>query len=525
MWKKIFTWQSPALVPALAFLVPIVFNLSHNWYVYPWIALAVSMLTALLISLVILGTGSVAYSLCLARQSKAPAWLGIFFKLLVCVIAVEIAFFFAQTQLRFAFGGSFSTGANVLRLVSYGILFVVAYKFSFKPINIFFCSCLGVFLTSGIYGVLTEEGDDSVAVTNINYELHNRPNIYLIFLESYNDLEIQQNVYKIDTSGFEQYLNSNGFKIYKDTFANSWTTLLSYADTFGFKHHTDQDRGNNDTRMFVRDLIGGGKGNALFQILKQNKYRTILLTKGSAYLFHVQGDYLDETDLVYDASVLLNPLLQLNFSLKKFEDKLQLKLAVPYGGERYYSGDNFNRIRTAIEHNKDKAPFFLCIKDGAKHTERPGFYSPAATKRWVTSQYPPLIAKANKAIERITSYIIAHDPGSVIILVGDHGSRRFPDICTGIKDDIVKFNSALDKQNIKLQEFAKDYFGVLLAVRMPFGEPKDISQGLVLSHVNLFRHVFAALNNDLKILQTRVPSVSIINGMTVVREGKVVDVP
>ena len=58
-------------------------------------------------------------------------------------------------------------------------------------------------------------------------------------------------------------------------------------------------------------------------------------------------------------------------------------------------------------------------------------------------------------------------------------------------------------RNVTLDEFVQDYFGTLLAIRLPGGEQRDISYGLALNHVNLFRHVFAYLNDDPDILKTR----------------------
>ena len=45
---------------------------------------------------------------------------------------------------------------------------------------------------------------------------------------------------------------------------------------------------------------------------------------------------------------------------------------------------------------------------------------------------------------------------------------------------------------------------------MPGGIKRDISRGLYLSHVNLFKFIFSAINDDPEVLKMRAPSVSII---------------
>ena len=486
--------------------------------------MVVSLGAVLIITLVAVSFGAGIYAAYVMRSEKS-LYAPLLVKLAISIISVEIIFFFAHIQLTYLLGSTNFILWTGFKIISYFIVIIITMKFGFKVINIFFCSCLVVFAISGGYGILTEQYDLGPDL-NFHCKLNRKPNIYLFFLESYNDLSVQRDVYGINTAELERYLDDNGFIIYDNILSNSWTTLLSYADTFGFKHHKDQDRGNNDTTTMVRTLIGGGKGNVLFKVLKENGYRNILLTNADPYYFHVKGLYLDETDLVYNLGTLLKPLLDLNIKLRKFEEFLQngSKIIID-SGENYYSEGITSRVKTAIEHNRNSAPFFLCFKAGAEHTKRTGAYSPEAARQWVSGQYPALVEKANNSIVKITSYIIKRDPNALIILIGDHGPRRFSDICKEIKGNLPELKSVLSSYDITMEEFARDYFGVFLAVRMPKGEKRDISRGLVLSHVNLFRHIFAALNNDPKILESRVPSYSVINEMTVVKEGKIVNFP
>jgi len=88
------------------------------------------------------------------------------------------------------------------------------------------------------------------------------------------------------------------------------------------------------------------------------------------------------------------------------------------------------------------------------------------------------------------------------------------------KPDIEEIGRQLTERNLTLDEFAQDNFGTLLAIRLPGGEQRDISYGLALNHVNLFRHVFAYLNDDPDILKTREePSLSRVGDLILGRDN------
>jgi hypothetical protein len=60
----------------------------------------------------------------------------------------------------------------------------------------------------------------------------------------------------------------------------------------------------------------------------------------------------------------------------------------------------------------------------------------------------------------------------------------------------------------------------MLAIRTPEGA-KDISWGLPMSNINLFRHIFAWCNDDPGLLRDRVKQVSDIEGFKLVEDGKI----
>jgi hypothetical protein len=162
-------------------------------------------------------------------------------------------------------------------------------------------------------------------------------------------------------------------------------------------------------------------------------------------------------------------------------------------------------------------PFYIGFKDGATHTPTRG-YTWENKEDWVTGgRYQEVVKKSNQRLVKIVDHIIVADPQSIIILLGDHGSHRLLGIDSGV-GELSELEAILQKNGESMDSLAKDYFGVLMAIRMP-GGVRDISQGYPMSHVNLFRHIFAALSDDMAILKERQPAWSRFRNFVLVKEG------
>ena len=145
MLKNIFRIESPALTPALAFLTPLIFIWSHNWYVYPWVSLSVSFLVAILLSFFIICLGGGCYSVYLIYKNRIPRWSSVVGKLFLCIVSIEIFSFLTQLQLITLFGNLSSYKFLLIKLSGSIVVFLLVYKFTFKLINIFLCACIIIF--------------------------------------------------------------------------------------------------------------------------------------------------------------------------------------------------------------------------------------------------------------------------------------------------------------------------------------------------------------------------------------------
>jgi hypothetical protein len=530
---------SPALTVFLALVTPIFFILCKNWHMFDLFGLLFAALFVLIIgafaSLPIL----LLHSKIQKNIKKIPKLLFVIICLIFSLVVVETCCFFLQTSLFVAIPEPRWKRIVLTRLVPFIVFVALLYKYGLKPVNVF----LLIFLCTSIVPTAIEMSRDvripslppsnttsdvdgtNPSISNLNtYKIGITPNIYLFFLESYHSLDIQREIYNIDTALIEQYITKQQFMNYGKIYSNTSYTLGSYTDTFYFYALNEFERGVSDTATAVRLLICGDDNNTLFKILKSSGYTTILLA--DSYFGTRKGKNLDISDFLpreYTlAYYIYNSVVPLSYLNTRFHS-LALKAqawALQSEEEIFFSGSLFDRVKQAAEFYKITGkPIFTTFIGGACHPPFDGIYSWEKAQEWIDSKvYQNAIDKANSEIIQICDYLIANDPGSIIILIGDHGARRLQagTISSDTKD---KLYTNLRKRGTMIEDFCDDLYGVFLAIRMPEGDSADISHGMVMSHVNLFRHIFAYINKDDSILETRAPSRSYLNKVILVEDG------
>jgi hypothetical protein len=537
-------FESPALTLLLSFIVPISFSWGINWYIFDPKGLLFALLIVLSIGFLIFTVASFAFSIFKKRTTQVSRRVILLVGLLFSLFTIELFCFFLQPTLFAAVPDPRWKRILLTHIIPLIIFISIFYKYGLKPINTFLLIFLGISIFTTTYDIVIrdniEKTDSSNIADNISnsdakifefsnvtdfndYKIDVKPNIYLFFLESYHSLDIQKHIYGIDTSSIEEYIKNNKFTNYGKIYSNSPATLLSMADTFLMSSVAHYARGNSDVDPFIRNLIGGNEYNLLFKLLKSNNYTTILITQ-SEYFGTQKGIYLDKSDIfvssgdnfykdyiakaIYPISLLNSRLAFLNDELKQFVGK--------------FHGNLFTRVKHAFELGKqNKKPFFVYFKGGAQHTPSGGSYTWKNKQAWLDSKdYEKSIHRGNQQLMEICDFILENDPQSIIILIGDHGARLYR-AANGSAQNMSELYENLEKRDISAEMFCNDTFGVFLAVRLPNGETADISKGKAMSHVNLFRHIFAYLNQDETILKTRVPSNSYFRNMVLVNEGNI----
>jgi hypothetical protein len=521
--EKILNGPAPTL--GLAMAASCLFMWGRNWHMYTWSSLGFSLALVLGAgSLLGLLVGRLAWA-CGRAGSKWPAVLpgvlvgGLLVMTLLVFLFIPFGPMAAQLGLR--------TRHLVFPLALVVFLALYAAR-GFRLVNIFLVVWLLISLAGGLINIHSAPAEEKIAEAGFMTEaghsvaLKRKPDIYLYFLESYHSPYAMRLLYGHDAGPMAEYLRGKNFMLYDRTLSNSHRTIESMLDTFTMRLSQNIARGNDDVMPQVRRALGGNDDNHLFKILKDNGYHITFITMDTTnYFFHDKGANLDATDV---NSCLVTPLIDLC-------PVIFTPLGVLYlnwrGEGRWFVGTRAERVRQAVEGGRRRGgPFMVVFKGGAWHPSSvSGIFHGTRQEfeTWKPEYLEEAVARGDAEMKEIIEYLDETDPGALIILIGDHGtwghSAAFFDESrkTG---DVAKFRRQLTERGVTLDEAVQDIFGAFLAIRLPGGEQLDISQGLALNHVNLFRHVFAYLNDDRNLLSGREPALSVSHKLVLGRDNQ-----
>jgi hypothetical protein len=164
---------------------------------------------------------------------------------------------------------------NVLWLPVYAVLALLmgalACRFQLRLFNIILVVLVGM---NGLLWAVHGAGTDAIRPASITADkeilFQNKPNIYLVILESYASLEMREKIYGIDNGPLKKELLRGGYTIYK-TYSNYPSSLESVSSIFLMKHHYFKpSRGVADGAY--RGIIGGDPNNAVLPVLLKNGY-------------------------------------------------------------------------------------------------------------------------------------------------------------------------------------------------------------------------------------------------------------
>lgn len=425
---------------------------------------------------------------------------------------VEILCFFLNFPITTAINTTF--GLITFHICAITMCWMIVLRFGPWIINSFLLIYLCVSIITAITDIVNYEINNDIGLEKQvkSYTmLEKKPNIYLFYMESTQGFDSLKNIFHMDTNPFQEFLQNNGFRIYPNTFSDGQATAFTMCVVATMQHWDVALRGLDDVWPKVRSIVAGDEDNVLYATMKANGYHTVHLTMANPYLFTKPKGNLDESD-VYMPDYQMRPILELNPAFQRLQ-----RSATPK-----FTGTLAERVhQVMMESLGRKQPLLLLFKGGTEHTDPHGKYTFRQRFEWVASGvYQRHLEQGFEEAESIISDILKHDPHSVIILMGDHGPHRFRSIASvGIPfGDRSALARAMAAEGESLRSYATDIFDVLLAIHMPEG-PQDISYGYPISSVNLFRHVFAGINQDPSVLNKRVPQQSKDYGIILVKEG------
>jgi hypothetical protein len=471
----------------LAGLVPFATDMFRNFQLFTPVQLAGSLAAVLAgTSAVFLATAAgIRLVRAIARRlGRRPGpWLERAVYALAAALVLAVFLFDSNmTDLRFGFGWS-------RRVAAAGVaaLFVVYCALAARLGAKRTCALLAALIAAGAVraawrvSLATDRGDELLSADDIriyrNVELAQTPNIYLICLESIHGFRAMEELYGFDNAGFRRFLESHGFEIADEVFANYSFTMTSLQSLFQMGHHYAAGAFGNHDSLYARGFISGSARyfNPVLNILKRNGYSIVYLLPSDYY-------YRPGAGLV-DYSLLDRswPLAPLKVSLPRFIGR-EPDTVVP---------DYERKVMETVAGWPPDAPAFFFIKLGAEHTT--GGYDYRTDREGFATSYVRTVERENPVLEALCRQIIDKDPAGIIILAGDHGAQSYQSHRRTLPE-------VLEQDDIPAARLVRDIHDVLLAIR--WGAGRAPAPFPFRSLANLMRFVFYRLSGDEALMET-----------------------
>lgn len=515
---------SPLLFIVLSFLYPTLYLLEVNSYIYTTHQIIATLVFVLLVAAITTLTAGifVRYIVILTlfiinKCGYKPDIIGVsskLFRAILCGTGTIILLVLLHTSIRGLIPSlRTSLMGTLYLLISFGISFIF-YKNKLIRINFIFGVLIvfnGALLV--FYSLIDNTNPIGTTVNVQNLVFKQKPNVYLVVLESYASMDVRKEIYGINNEPLLLELNEDKYDLYK-TYSNYGSSLPSISSVFLMDHHYYRSLRGFDDGGEYRKIIGGVIDNPVLKIFLNNGYQ-IDYSKFNSSLYHPSA-----TICSMKPQSLLQPL-ELFGGFFVFTDAI---IHRPIRTTKFFQTLFFlpEQLLGSLLKTSDRAtqssstrPVFSLIYAGAGHSpsslmEYPPEISnmPDADKLplwklnridnyWVT-KYRDLVAKSDVALIKFIADLNVKDPKAIVILLGDHGTYFNRDRWCGEKEDP---NKNILKNDMKPIDVTRDLFEVFMAIKWPMGLDKPNEY---FSYVNLFRYVFAALSKDSTILKTQV---------------------
>jgi hypothetical protein len=474
----------------LAGLVPFAADMFRNFQLFTPVQLAWSFWVVVLgTSAVFLATAAgIRLVRAIARRlGRRPGpWLERAVYALAAALVLAVFLFDSNmTELRFGYGCS-RRGAAAGVVALFAVYWALAARLGAKRT----CALLAVLLAAGglraawRLSLAADRGDELLTAEEIriyrNVELAQTPNIYFICLESVHGFRAMEELYGFDNASFHRFLESQGFEIADEVFANYSFTMTSLQSLFQMGHHYAAGAFGNHDSLYARGFISGSARyfNPVLNILKRNGYSIVYLLPSDYY-------YRPGAGLV-DYSLLDRswPLAPLKVSLPRFIGR-EPDTVVP---------DYERKVMETVAGWPPDAPAFFFIKLGAEHTA--GNYDYRTDRDGFAARYVRAVERGNPVLEALCRQIIEKDPAGIIILAGDHGAQSY-------QSNRRSLPVVLEDDGIPPELLVRDIHDVLLAIR--WGDGRELAPFPFRSLANLMRFVLYRLSDDESLMSTAVP--------------------
>lgn len=290
----------------------------------------------------------------------------------------------------------------------------------------------------------------------LDTQLIEKPNIFVIQPDGYvNFSEIDKPPYNYDNSGFENWLTSKGFTNYDGFRSNYYSTLTSNSSMFAMKHHYYSNTSKSTLKTHKANEVIAGDYNNVLKILKNNGYKSFLITDNSYFL-------IDRIPSKFD-------YCNVNTTFMTY-----------HNSGRVEGVEILEDFKSTLDTINTKENFFFIEKTLPSHINYRKRYSLGIEGE--RSRYIQRLEEANQWIRSLVNTINKYDEEALIVIVADHGGQ-------------VGMNFTLEILEKKLNhQEAVSTFSSLLSIKWP--KSVGTSNLSFKSNVNLFRNLFFALSSN-----------------------------
>ncbi|MFI3244557.1 MAG: hypothetical protein R3Y56_09925, partial [Akkermansia sp.] len=320
-------------------------------------------------------------------------------------------------------------------------------------------------------------------------------------------------------------LTDNGFKVYNQVYSNSSFTNGAILNLFMMQPDMSVlFQGLSDVSMTAHNIFGGSNNNLLYSYLKKNNYIISSYYNNQNYYFYNQGNLLDYTIQELDSShlnILHNIAPNLSYVIRGSAHQSRIK------NERDIYPLSFKHIQRINKFNQPSF-FFMKPTNQLHLISRKGTVLGSSYKHWISSKiYQKGVELMNQELLQLIDEIEKNDSDALIVFVGDHG-HKFLDAATG---DYDIFNNGLNyikgkypRFNLSSEQIIEDFYSVFLAIKMPQSAKGTLKIDSYYSYADLFRHIFAALDDNPVFLENKSDDISVnIEGLILRKGDKIYD--
>ncbi len=546
--------DSSALFIGLCFSVPLLFTISHNvnFFNNDQIVNLVKFIIAVLCGCLIIGSIIdklikfcalysilITFPCTISIRKNAPKgneqlrlgmdtfvylMLALAGSTLCLVLCINIRLYFSSTILIIS-----------ICIASAVLLFLIMRKYHLKGINM---TMLSLLVFCCIQFASSQHKDDKASLISdaliiqnfqnfpIEEKMHLRPNIYIVYLESYMSSHTLRTTYNYNNTSFENALMEKGFKVYDNHYSHAAFTKGSLLSLFLMNENVfTQFAGSGDVISNAHTIISGGVNNLLFNFLKKNEYSISTYYDSQDYYIKSHGKLLDHAIADIDNSYL-NVLESIAPRLLRVVNYLNKSLLNK--SENYTYMDIYPKTFKHIEKIATMTnPSFFLIKPLNKLHIDVTALGKNDYQKWISSgEYQRNINQNNEELLSLVNVIEKNDPDALVILLGDHGHRytllaTFGEVC---HLTLAHLKKKYPKLGMTSQEIVDDMYSVFCAIKMPKNTKRKEFLDSPFAYSDLFKHIFAALDDNPAFLKHKSKNISFdFSGHILVRDHKPVE--